>query len=62
MVLVPGLMSHVELIWEDRQTADFYRRLARLGRLILFDKRDTGCPTVRPAPCRSRSGWRTYAR
>ncbi len=42
MVLVPGLMSHVELIWEDRETADFYRRLARLGRLILFDKRDTG--------------------
>ena len=42
MVLVPGLMSHVELIWEDRETADFYRHLARLGRLILFDKRDTG--------------------
>jgi DNA-binding SARP family transcriptional activator/pimeloyl-ACP methyl ester carboxylesterase len=42
MVLVPGLMSHVELIWEDHETADFYQRLAGLGRLILFDKRDTG--------------------
>ena len=42
MVLVPGLMSHLELIWEDQETADFYQRLARLGRLILFDKRDTG--------------------
>jgi DNA-binding SARP family transcriptional activator/pimeloyl-ACP methyl ester carboxylesterase len=42
MVLVPGLMSHIELIWEDPETADFYQRLARLGRLILFDKRDTG--------------------
>jgi DNA-binding SARP family transcriptional activator/pimeloyl-ACP methyl ester carboxylesterase len=42
MVLVPGLMSHIELIWEDRETADFYQRLATLGRLILFDKRDTG--------------------
>jgi len=42
MILVPGLMSHIELIWEDRETADFYHRLARLGRLILFDKRDTG--------------------
>jgi pimeloyl-ACP methyl ester carboxylesterase len=42
MVLVPGLMSHLELIWEDRETADFYQRLAGLGRLILFDKRDTG--------------------
>jgi DNA-binding SARP family transcriptional activator/pimeloyl-ACP methyl ester carboxylesterase/class 3 adenylate cyclase len=42
MVLVPGLMSHIELIWEDQETADFYQRLAQLGRLILFDKRDTG--------------------
>jgi DNA-binding SARP family transcriptional activator/pimeloyl-ACP methyl ester carboxylesterase len=42
MVLVPGLMSHIELIWEDHETADFYQRLAKLGRLILFDKRDTG--------------------
>jgi DNA-binding SARP family transcriptional activator len=29
MVLVPGLMSHLELIWEDHETADFYQRLAR---------------------------------
>ena len=42
MVLVPGLMSHLELLWEDPETAGFYRRLAALGRLILFDKRDTG--------------------
>jgi DNA-binding SARP family transcriptional activator/pimeloyl-ACP methyl ester carboxylesterase len=42
LVLVPGLMSHLELIWEDAETAGFYRRLAGLGRLILFDKRDTG--------------------
>ncbi len=42
IVFVPGLMSHVELAWEDPETAEFYRRLAGLGRLILFDKRDTG--------------------
>jgi DNA-binding SARP family transcriptional activator/pimeloyl-ACP methyl ester carboxylesterase len=42
IVFVPGLMSHLELAWEDDETADFYRRLAGLGRLILFDKRDTG--------------------
>ena len=35
-------MSHLELLWEDGETADFYRRLAKLGRLIMFDKRDTG--------------------
>jgi len=42
ILFVPALMSHLELLWEDHETADFFRRLARLGRLILFDKRDTG--------------------
>jgi DNA-binding SARP family transcriptional activator/pimeloyl-ACP methyl ester carboxylesterase len=42
IVFVPGLMSHLELLWEDAETSGFYRRLATLGRLILFDKRDTG--------------------
>ena len=42
IVFVPGLMSHLELLWEDHETADFFRRLAEMGRLILFDKRDTG--------------------
>ena len=42
ILFVPGLMSHVELAWEDPGTVAFYRRLASLGRLILFDKRDTG--------------------
>ncbi len=42
IVFVPGLMSHLELLWEDPETSSFYRRLAAFGRLILFDKRDTG--------------------
>jgi len=42
ILFVPGLMSHVELAWEDPGTAAFYTRLAGIGRLILFDKRDTG--------------------
>jgi pimeloyl-ACP methyl ester carboxylesterase len=42
IVFVPGLMSHLELLWEDRETSDFFRQLSRLGRLIMFDKRDTG--------------------
>src|SRR5579863_7442249 len=37
ILFVPGLMSHLDLIWEDQDTAGFYRRLATLGRLILFD-------------------------
>ncbi len=42
LLFVPGLMSHLELAWDDPGTVSFYRRLASLGRLILFDKRDTG--------------------
>ena len=42
IVFVPGLMSHLDLVWEDADTAGFYQRLATRGRLILFDKRDTG--------------------
>src|ERR1700722_3895310 len=42
IVFVPGLMSHLDLLWEDPDTAGFYRRLATLGRLVIFDKRDTG--------------------
>jgi DNA-binding SARP family transcriptional activator/pimeloyl-ACP methyl ester carboxylesterase len=42
ILFVPGLMSHVELAWEDPGTVAFYKRLAEMGRLIMFDKRDTG--------------------
>jgi hypothetical protein len=28
IVFVPGLMSHLELLWEDDETADFFRRLS----------------------------------
>jgi DNA-binding SARP family transcriptional activator/pimeloyl-ACP methyl ester carboxylesterase len=42
IIFVPGLMSHLELLWEEPETAGFFRRLAKFGRLILFDKRDTG--------------------
>src|SRR5580693_4810862 len=49
IVFVPGLMSHLELFWEDPQTASFFRQLATLGRLIMFDKRDTGLSDRGPA-------------
>jgi pimeloyl-ACP methyl ester carboxylesterase/class 3 adenylate cyclase len=42
IVFVPGVISHLDLLWEDVATSSFYRRLATLGRLIMFDKRDTG--------------------
>jgi pimeloyl-ACP methyl ester carboxylesterase len=42
LVLIPGLISHVELAWEEPAIARFLRRLASFSRLILFDKRGTG--------------------
>ncbi len=46
---MPGALSHLDLLWEDPETAGFFHRLAKLGRLILFDKRDTGLSDRAPA-------------
>ncbi|MGZ6544894.1 MAG: alpha/beta fold hydrolase, partial [Actinomycetota bacterium] len=42
LVYVPGFISHLELYWEEPLVADFFNRLARFCRLIVFDKRGTG--------------------
>jgi pimeloyl-ACP methyl ester carboxylesterase len=42
LVLVPGFVSHVELIWEEPEIARFLRRLSSFARLIVFDKRGQG--------------------
>lgn len=42
LVIVPGWVSHLEILWEEPQAAAFLRRLGEFSRLILFDKRGTG--------------------
>ncbi len=42
LILVHGWICSFQPAWENRRMASFYRRLASLGRLILFDKRGTG--------------------
>jgi class 3 adenylate cyclase/predicted alpha/beta hydrolase len=42
LVIVPGWVSHLELIWEQPQAAAFLTRLSKFSRVILFDKRGTG--------------------
>ena len=42
LVFVPGWVSHLEYAWENPWVERFYRRLASVSRLILFDKRGTG--------------------
>jgi pimeloyl-ACP methyl ester carboxylesterase len=42
LVLVPGWISNIEVLWEEPSTSRFLTRLASFSRLILFDKRGTG--------------------
>jgi pimeloyl-ACP methyl ester carboxylesterase len=42
LVMVPGLVSHLDLTWKDPEHARFCEGFARFSRLILFDKRGTG--------------------
>jgi class 3 adenylate cyclase/pimeloyl-ACP methyl ester carboxylesterase len=42
LVIVPDFMSNLVYFWESPYWRDFYDRLARSFRLILFDKRGTG--------------------
>jgi len=42
IVLMPHWATHVELLWEEPNTARFLRRLSSIGRLILFDRRGVG--------------------
>jgi class 3 adenylate cyclase/pimeloyl-ACP methyl ester carboxylesterase len=42
LVIVPGWVSHLELVWEEPQATAFLRRLGEFTRVIMFDKRGTG--------------------
>lgn len=42
LVYVPGIISHVELAWEDPYLSAFLRRLGEVFRVIVFDKRGQG--------------------
>ena len=37
-----GLVSHLDLMWADPYATEFLRRLASIGRLLLFDRPGTG--------------------
>jgi len=42
LVLVPGYVTHVELVWEHPPAARFLRRLGSFARIISFDRRGSG--------------------
>ena len=63
LVVVPGYVTHVELLWEHEPTARSLEGLASFARVITFDRRGVGAvgPGAR-ARRRSRSAWTTCAR
>lgn len=42
LVFVPGLLSHIDLIWSFPASARFFKRLSAFSRLIVYDKRGQG--------------------
>jgi pimeloyl-ACP methyl ester carboxylesterase len=42
LLVTPGFVSNVDLMWDDPLMARWYRRLASIARVITFDKRGTG--------------------
>ena len=42
LVVVPGFVSHIEMIWEHEPSRRFLERLASYARVIIFDRRGSG--------------------
>ena len=42
VLFLPGIISHVEHVWEDPGMAGFFERLATFARVILMDRRGSG--------------------
>jgi class 3 adenylate cyclase len=48
LIVVPGFVSHLELLWGDPDWTRGIERMASFARLILFDKRGTGLSDPTP--------------
>ena len=42
LLFIPGLISHLDLEWEDTAYRSFVLRLSRMARVIRYDKRGNG--------------------
>src|SRR5258708_12590513 len=50
IVLIPGTLSHVELLWEVPGHEHLLKRLTTFARVIVFDKRGQGLSNRVPEP------------
>jgi hypothetical protein len=53
VLLLTGMLSNVETLWEEPGLARAFDRIAAFGRLILMDRAGSGCPTAWTATRRS---------
>src|ERR1700743_3021210 len=42
LVVAPGFISHLDIMWEEPSVVHFYSRLASFRRVVTFDKRGPG--------------------
>ena len=62
LVVAPGFISHLDIMWEEPSVVHFYSRLASFRRVVTFDKRGTGRSARRCTRRRWRSRSTTCAR
>jgi hypothetical protein len=60
LVMVPGVVSHVEFMHELPGYTAFLRRLSEFARVITFDKRPRDCPIGYPTLLRWKNVWTTF--
>jgi hypothetical protein len=61
IIMVPGIVSHVEFLHELPGYTAFLRRLASFARVVTFDKRGQGLSDRISGARRSESGWMMFA-
>jgi class 3 adenylate cyclase/alpha-beta hydrolase superfamily lysophospholipase len=59
LLAVGGFGSHIELAWQSPPFVEYMRRLASIGRVILFDRRGTGLSD--PVPRHAMPTWEEWA-
>ena len=42
LIIVPGFVSNVDMLWDLPQAARFMQRLGGFARVVIFDKHGTG--------------------
>lgn len=60
IIMVPGVVSHIEFLHEFDGYTAFLRRLSAFARVVTFDKRGQGLSDKSPARPRWSSAWMTF--